>query len=472
MQPKYTLIRNATVLSMDPNIGNPADYDILIANDKIEAVGPSLALPTNSATLIDAKDTIITPGFVDGHHHVWQHLLRGIATDWTLLDYCVEMRTLYGSLFTPDDVHVAQYAGALSLLSNGVTCVLDHCHVVNSPAHADAAVAGLRDAGIRGTFCYGEYENPVLPGQQEQAGEFGLGMRREDARRVHAELLAEDRPEKALLTFGFAPREPEAQGIEDTVEDVRVGRELGARITTMHVGLGQYDLQRKRVVRGLAEQGLLGPDLVFSHGASFAEDELVSIAGSRAGVVGTPDTELQMGMGHPVVFRARDEGCRVGLGLDITSNQGNDFVAQMRLALQAQRAVENQGLSPPVTLARKTEEVLRMGTMGGAEVMQLESIVGSITPGKKADLVLFKCDDIDTVPVLDPVGTVVFHTSPANIDTVFVDGKIVKREGRLVGVYWETLRQQVEASSRRIMAEAAKVDTSVQREQWSRAFGI
>lgn len=459
------------MLSIDPDIGSPTNCDILISEDKIEAVGPNLAIPNNEpATTIDGTDCIVTPGFVDGHHHVWQHLLRGVAVDWTLLDYCIEMRTLYGSLFTPEDVYLAQYAGALSLLSNGVTCVLDHCHIVNSPAHADAAVKGLKDAGIRGTFCYGLYENPVLPGQKAEP--FDLEMRKQDAARVCKELLPDRSPETALLTFGFAPREPEAQSLDDTAADIKVARDLGARITTMHVSMGHYDTRHRQIVQGLADVELLGSDLVFSHGATFTDTELAAMAGARSGVVGTPDTELQMGMGHPVVFKARDTGCRSCLGLDITSNQGNDFVAQMRLALQAQRAVENRGLSPPVALERRTEDVLRMGTMGGAEVMHLESLVGSISPGKKADLVLFKCDDINTVPVVDPVGTVVFHTSPANVDTVLVNGRIVKRDGRLVGVDWATLRQQVEASSKRIVAKAAKVDTSVQREQWSRALGV
>ncbi|KAI9038645.1 Metallo-dependent hydrolase [Aspergillus affinis] len=224
----------------------------------------------------------------------------------------------------------------------------------------------------------------------------------------------------------------------------------------MHVAMGHCDTRHARVVQDLADMDLLAPDLVFSHGASFMDGEIEAIARVGAGIVGTPDTELQMGMGYPVVLKARDAGCR------------------MRLAVQTQRGIENAefGSSPPATLKRTTADVLRMGTMGGAEVMHLENLVGSITPGKKVDLVLFRCDDIDTVPVMDPVGTVVFHTSPGNIDTAIVDGRIVKRDGKLVGVDWASLRHQVEERSRRIVAEATKVDTSMQREQWSRALGI
>jgi cytosine/adenosine deaminase-related metal-dependent hydrolase len=131
-----------------------------------------------------------------------------------------------------------------------------------------------------------------------------------------------------------------------------------------------------------------------------------------------------MGMGHPVAFRAADAGCRACLGLDITSSQGNGFVAQMRLMLQVQRAFENRGRFP-MEIKRKTAEALRMGTLGGAEAMRLENITGSIMPGKKADLVMFRCDDINTTPCVNPVGEVVFHTSQ-NIDTVIINGRIVR----------------------------------------------
>lgn len=187
------------------------------------------------------------------------------------------------------------------------------------------------------------------------------------------------------------------------------------------------------------------------------DSELAAVQISGAGIVGTPDTELQMGMGYPVVWKAADLGCRACLGLDITSNQGNDFTAQMRLALQTQRA-RDYDHTVHRDVRRKTTDVLRMATLGGAEVMHVESLIGSIVPGKKADLVIFRCDDIDTVPVVNPIGTVIFHASPKNIDTVIVDGKIIKHDGQLVGVDWQTLHDQIIGRSQRLTDQAAKVD--------------
>ncbi|KAF5550762.1 5-methylthioadenosine s-adenosylhomocysteine deaminase [Fusarium mexicanum] len=459
--PNFIFIKNATVLTVDPLNGTLANSDILIQDDRIVAIGQASPYPSESnVTVIDGQGCIVTPGFVDGHHHMWQQLLRGVATDWSLFDYTVNMRTIYGSLYTPEDVYLSTYIAALSLINNGVTSVLEHCHIINSPDHANAAVKALQDAGIRGTFCYGFYANPPLPDQLDPKG-FSHASRLIDAARIKDKFFSQNDPAQQLLTFGVAPDEPESLPLEETIAQIRQSRELGARIITMHVAMGPYDLARHQIVQNLTNEGIMGPDLVFSHGSSFTESELQAIKESGASIVGTPDTELQMGMGFPIVFEASDRGCRTCLGIDITSNQGNDFIAQMRLALQARRAQENeQGF--PLSINRKTANVLRMGTLGGAEVMRMEDLIGSITVGKKADLVLIRCDDIENIPVGNPVGSVVFHSSVKDIDTVIIDGKIQKRHGKLT-VDWERLKEEVTLRADRIKTEAAKIDLTAAR---------
>ncbi|KAF9773828.1 hypothetical protein IL306_008278 [Fusarium sp. DS 682] len=238
----------------------------------------------------------------------------------------------------------------------------------------------------------------------------------------------------------------------------------------MHVAMGPFDVARRQIVQQLADKGALGPDLVFSHGSSFTDSELQAIKDSGAGIVGTPDTELQMGMGFPIVFPASDRGCRACLGIDITSNNGNDFFAQMKLALQSRRAQENEQAFP-LSIARKTADVLRMGTLGGAEVMGIADLVGSITVGKKADLVLIRCDDIENTPVGDPIGSVVFHSSVKDIDTVIIDGKIKKRNGKLTAD-WDKLREEVVRRADCIKTDAAKFDLTAARKRWLEIFHV
>ncbi|KAL3485340.1 hypothetical protein BJX62DRAFT_229600 [Aspergillus germanicus] len=463
MATSYTLIKNATVISMEDAGQNLFEKcDILIGNDRIKTVAKGIASPTEGdVTIIDGTDCIVTPGFVDGHHHMWQHLLRGLTVDWSLYGYCCHLRSVYGSLYTPEDVYFANYAAALSLLNNGVTTVLDHCHVINSPAHGNAAITGLKDAGIRGTFCYGFYSNPPVPGDLASATNdtFTPAARLDDAARVQREHFVDNNIENSLITFGVALNEPPLQSREESVAELDAARKLGARLITVHTSVMPGDIVKGEVIQNFSSAGRMGPDLVFSHGAYMTQDEMAALKKSGAGVVSTPDTELQMGMGYPAAWKAMDSGCRACLGLDITSNQGNDFMAQMRLALQVQRARELDRRVDQL-LSRKTVDALRLATIGGAEVMQMESVIGSITAGKKADLVIFRCDDIDTVPVVDPAGTVVFHVSPKNIDSVIVNGKIVKRDGQLVGVDWEALREEVKTRSQRLQDDAAKVDMS------------
>jgi cytosine/adenosine deaminase-related metal-dependent hydrolase len=321
-------------------------------------------------------------------------------------------------------------------------------------------VKGLKDAAIRGTFCYGLYQNPKEPGDFASTAidTFDQAARVDDALRVRQEYFPSNDPQSSLLTFGIALNDPPTISREQNIEELDLARKLKARLSTVHTSVVSHGTPKPEVVQNFVDAKLMGPDLVFSHGGWMTDDELAAVRDSGAGIVGTPDTELQMGMGCPVVWQAADMGCHAGLGLDITSNQGNDFMAQMRLALQAQRAREYDRRTVERDLSRKVVDALRMATLGGAEVMGMGSLIGSIALGKKADLVIFRCDDIDTVPVVDPIATVVFHASPKNIDTVIVAGKIVKQNGRLVGVDWEFLHDQMIRRSQRLRDEAAKVD--------------
>lgn len=415
--------------------------------------------------IIDATDCIVSPGFVDGHHHMWQQLLRSVATDWTLADYMAIMRCIYGSLFTPEDVYTANFAASVDLIANGITTVIDHCHILNSPAHTDAAIKALKDSGIRGTFCYGFYENPPLTAQFSEHdtvnAKFDTKEKMKDAQRAKEQHFPNNDPADDLITFGVAPNEAEAWPMPALIDEIKFARSIGARVITAHVAMGCYDLN-KQVVKQLGEAKILDHDLLFSHGSAFTTEEIELCSKHESGVVSTPETDLQMGMGYPVAFRAADKGCRVGLGLDISSNQNNDMFVQMRLLLQAERArADTAASSINATIVRKSEEALYFATLGGAKAVGLDHLVGSITPGKRADLIITRCDDINMVPAIDPVGMLLFNAVMSNIDTVMVDGAILKRGGKLVGNVWENIRGDVRERSARIVRIAREVSKVV-----------
>lgn len=469
------LFRNATVVSMDPSIGIQRNCDVLVEGNQITKVEPNISVGSSSGTeIIDASTSIICPGFIDGHHHMWQQLLRTVATDWSLLDYFAVIRNCYGSLFTPEDVYTANYVTCLDLFNHGVTTVVDHCHILNSPAHTDAAIKALKDAHIRGVFCYGFYDNPPLAAPHtaiSTAGTDFVGKAKwDDARRARKEHFSPDNTwENNLLTFGLAPNELEVTPFDVLKSEIDFGRSLDSTIITGHVGLGRYDLGLQ-VVQKLADANYLAPDLLFSHGAAWTDGECDALAKHKSGVVSTPDTDLQMGMGHCVAFRARDHGCRVALGIDVVCNQGNDMVQQGRLVLQAERSRNNEDMKEvPVNIKRKTEEVFRMMTLGGAEALGIEKLTGSVTPGKRADLVVVKCEDLNVVPMVDPVGLIVLNSHAGNIAHVLVDGRWVKKDGKVVAIggegVWNKMRKDIEERSKRLVEQAEMVMPSKAREE-------
>ena len=443
------LIRNGRVLTMDEALGDLDPADVLIEDGVIAAVGPKLDAP--GAEILDATGMIVAPGFVDTHRHVWQTQLRTVAADWSLFDYFARMRSIYGSFYEPEDAWLGNHVGALEALAAGITTIVDHCHIINSPAHADRAVAGLRDAGIRGVFCYGFYPNPS---QHPFAMSLDPGWRLDDARRVRREHFADAR---APLRMGIAPSEVEAMPLDAIRREMELARELGAQRISCHVAMGAYDRGR-RIVEQLAADGLLADDVLLVHGSSLTDDELDAVARAGAGISATPETELQMGMGHPVTARALARGVPTSLGIDIVSNYSGDMFAQMRLQLQAQRGLDHAGrTAPPREVGLRARRVLELATRGGARVAGLDDLVGRLTPGRQADVVLTRADGVHMVPAVDPVASLVLYANAGDVDTVLVGGRVVKRGGRLVGVDWPELAERLIRSSERVRAGFATV---------------
>lgn len=456
---KY-IIKNATVVSVDEAIGNVSNCDVVIEDEFIKAVGENLEHSTEHI-VIDGTNSIVSPGFVDTHRHTWQTQLRSVTTDYVLTDYFMGLRVTYGSSYKVHDAYIGNYCGALESIDNGITCLIDHSHIMNSPDHADAAIKGLRDAKIRGTFCYAAYPNPVWDGscmdkeREEKTPEWRL----EDVKRVRKTHFPSNEPTD-LLRFGFAPSEPVMTAPDQLAKEIELARSLGAAIITAHIGIGRYDPLRGEV-RELGKRNLLGPDMVFSHCSALADDELEAVKQNDVKLSSTPDTELQMAMGHPIAFKAKDLGCTASIGVDICSNNPADMFQQMRLLLQTQRHFDHYKSSgPPLAIARKCSEVLEMATMGGAKAMGLEKIVGSVSPGKRADLLITRCDSTRLVPVIDPVGALVLYANGSDVETVFINGEIVKSGGKLVDVDWPKVRQELRESASSVLETSKRIPTA------------
>jgi 5-methylthioadenosine/S-adenosylhomocysteine deaminase len=441
------LIENGYVLSMDESIGELEQGSVLLEGDRVAEIAPSI--DAAEAERIDARGMVVMPGFVDTHRHTWQTALRAICADWTLMEYFRGIRVNISPEYTADDVYAGNYVGALEALDAGVTSILDFSHCNNSPAHADAGIAGLRDAGIRAVYAYGYYPSPspepVFRSHDERIA---------DARRVQAEHFSSP---DALLTMGVAITEAGLLPWEETVAEVRSARELNVLLTAHTACV--WGSRSTMGVRELDAHGLLHSEQVHVHCNALSDEELGLLADAGAKVSSTPETELQMGMGHPVIGRALALGMKPTLGCDIASLNSGDMFAQMRIGLQFERAMENDPViasgEMPRTLRLGVRDALRWATVNGAEALGLGVRTGSLSPGKQGDVILVGGEALNMTPRPEPVGSVVVQANASNVDTVLVAGRIVKRGGVLVDVDMQGVRRLADESRERVFAAVA-----------------
>ena len=438
MAGRRTLITGGHVLSMDPSVGELERGCVLVEDDRIAAV--ECDIEAGDAEVIDAAGGVIMPGFVDSHRHTWQTALRGICADWTLFDYTVGMRMRISPRLTAHDGYVGNHAGALEALDAGVTTILDFSHCNNTPEHADSALQGLLDAGIRAVFAYG-YFHPPMAEPHFTSHE----MRLEDSRRIHRAI---DALPGDLVTMGVSLTEPGLVPFADTRREVETARELGALMAThtgcvwsLPTGLDQF-----------AVHGLLGPDIVHVHCNTCSAREWELLRASDAKISTSPETEIQMGMGHPPIATALDLGLTLSLSCDVTSGNSGDMFSQMRIGLQFARCMANDEWSArrddPRALAYGARDALGWATVGGARALGMDDLIGSLAPGQQADVIVVGPggDRLNMIAPANPVGALVSQANASNVQAVLVGGKVVKRDGRLVGVDVPRLGAGIEQS--------------------------
>jgi len=436
-------VRGGRVLVGDPGEGRFREADVVVEAGRI--AGITSGAPVSDARIVDAEGALVLPGFVDTHRHTWQTAMRGICADWTLLEYFRGIRLQISTAFGPEDVYAGNFVGALEALDAGVTTLLDFSHCLNSPEHADEAVRGLREAGVRGIWAYGMFPVPL-----EDAPFAAPGDRLADARRVRERHFSA----AGLLDMGVALTELGLVPWEVTSAEVALARELDVMVTA-HIG-SVTSAQRPPEIELLHSAGLLDRRQVHVHCNACSDRELDLLADAGASVSLTPETELQMGMGFPIFARALARGLVPGLGCDIVSNNRGDLFAQMRLGLQAERARANQPAldahEMPAELTLGVRDVLRFATLGGAQALGLGAVCGSIEEGKAADLVVLRTDGLHMAPLNDPVAAIVLHAGPADVEAVLVGGEVVKDGGVLAAGRDAAARSLVGASRDRIVA--------------------
>lgn len=423
-----TLIKNAFVVSVDPEVGDIPNCDILIEDSQIKAIRPGIEV--EGTEVIDAAGCIAMPGFVDTHRHLWEGGMRSVTADWSILDFSGNIRLFAAKFFDPQDMYSTSLHGSLEALNAGITTVAEYCHNVRSEDHGRENLRGVEEAGIRCVWAYG-----FTPLAKDAKGFSTL----EDRFKCFDTLVRDKFSSRdQLLTIGIAPEEPFIWG-EDWSGPRRqfdAARDVGARIFLHANSRKNPDGSMMREVAKLKKLGVLGSDLVLVHMGDTDEDEWQMLGNVGGHVSFTPETEYQMGLGWPTNAEPKCAGVNITIGSDITANNSADLFFPLRLFLQVERARMIQRMDK-VFFSRtpfECREALEWGTIGGARALGLDATIGSLTVGKDADIVLLRADGV-TLAGWDrsnPAATIIQQAGVGDVETVLVAGKVMKKNGRLV----------------------------------------
>lgn len=436
-----TLLKSGIVLTLDKKVGNFHQADVLIEGTKIAAVGPNLNV--EGAEVIDASDMIVMPGFVDTHRHVWEGILRNIATDLPLegeAGYRSAVLNTLAPAYRPEDAYVGNLVGLYGAIDAGVTTILDWSHIQATREHGDAVIKALQESGIRAVFAYG-YPAWKEPDPQQDT------WVREIAKQYFSS-------KDQLLTFALAPQGPEFTSLEVAKANWSLARELNARIT-VHVGVGAAGKQGKLAAMG--RLGLLKDDTTYVHGTTLSDEEIKMIADTGGTISVSASSEMMMGHGLPPIQKFIDAGLRPSLSVDVETNMPNDMFTQMRTVNSLQKAVifekklARKGGLPAFLSAR---DVIEFATIEGARANGLLDKTGTLTPGKQADLIMLRTDRPNILPVNDPISAVTWGMDTSNVDSVFVAGRALKRDGRLLNVDLNALMQKAYVSRDHVISKA------------------
>ena len=408
------VIRNAHVMTMEPGTGDIVGGDVHVKDGLIAAIGQYLEAPGSNT--IKGEGTIVLPGLVETHWHMWNTLLRSMSGEKAEFGYFRTTAAL-GQKYEPNDMYQGTRLAAAEALNSGITFVHSWCHNIRSPAYAEADLRALRESGLRARFSYG----PMQAHPNTQTIDL------EDLERLNGNWGSYSNG--GLITLGMAWRGQGGNNPATAVpreiytKEIETARRLGLPITVHASGsrpaAGQVDR--------LGKANLLGKDMQIVHGIVLTAEEIAAIKAAGASVSLSPTTELRIGFGFPQTANLLAAGIPVGLSVDTVELSGN---ADMFGIMKFIQNIENARSESEFKLTAR--RVLELATIEGARSMGMADTIGSLKPGKRADLIMVSTRDINLAVFGDPAHMLVTAAQPANVDTVVIDGRILKRSGRLV----------------------------------------
>jgi 5-methylthioadenosine/S-adenosylhomocysteine deaminase len=445
---KPLFIQGGGVITMDRTLGDFVRGDVHVRDGKIVAVGERLEAPPD-AEIIDASAMIVMPGLIDAHRHMWEGVIRNELPTEDLFGYLRRVNEGFAGHFRAEDAYLGTLVSALGAIDAGVTTVFDWAHIQSNREFTKATLSAIRESGLRTLFAYGP------PGRRDIGAAWPEDL---------FSLKADEFPSNdTLVTLALAGLSPEHVPTEFAARMFDIAKEADV-VISVHAGLN--GMGKGGEILQLAREGRLGPRVNLIHCNTLNAEEWRAIADTGTTITVTPTSEMQMGQGVPPIQRALDVGVRISLGVDVETSAPGDLWTPMRIiyALQRMNAYELQFAGkerPPVI---DCSDLLEFVTIAGAQATAMESKIGSLTPGKQADIILLNAKHINVMPVNDMRSAVALNMDGRNVDTVVIAGRTMKRGGKLIGVDLDVLgRKLYEARDQVFSANQAELRSPAHR---------
>lgn len=446
------IIEGAHVVTMDGHRTEHTDGHLVIVDHRIVTVGGGPGPRPDGVSVIDAKGCLITPGLVNTHQHLYQWVTRGLAVDDTLFGWLTRLYPVWAGI----DEHAVNVAasGALAWLARtGCTTSTDHHYVFPRgggdllAAEIEAArTVGLRFHPCRGSMDLGRSAGGLPPDEVVEDRDAVLAASADAIDRWH------DPAPGSMLRIALAPCSPFSVTGELMRESAELARERGLRMHT-HLAetLDEEDFCRERFgctpLEYVESLGWTGPDVWFAHAVHLDDSAVKKIADSGTGVAHCPSSNARLGAGIARSRDLRDAGAPVGLGVDgAASNEAGSLLEEVRHALLFARA-----RGGPRALG--VRDALEMATLGGAALLGRTDEIGSLEPGKLADLAVWRIDGLAHADIADPVAALVLGAPPP-LELLLVGGTPVVEHDRALGVDAEALARDATAVHRALLAKA------------------
>lgn len=435
-----TLLKNATIVTVDRTLGTRDACDLLIEGDRIAEMRPGLE--AGDARVIDASQMIAMPGLINAHVHAWETVLRGTGADWEGDEYFEVVLGKLGTHLTPDDIYLSTYLGALNQIDSGCTTMFEWLHASNTPDHSDMSIKALEDAGGRAIFGHGTPK----PEPRPDAPHFSdIPHPEAEIKRLREGRFAANGD--GLVSMAMCILGPDYAGLEVNRKDFSLARKYDLR-TSAHVW-GGAGRKVPGGYRTIIEEGLLDPGHMAVHANFFEADEVKLLIDHGASFIATPVAELGVPK-PPLISQVIRAGGSPSIAVDSEIDVSGSMFDAMRAARQLQTAfdamsaydpdaTQEQKGRPDIDIAVTAQDVacssidvLEWATLNNARALGIAEKTGSLCVGKQADIVLLRKTDLNLAPVTDPVQSIVTHAHAGNVDTVFVNGRMMKQHGRLL----------------------------------------